>query len=260
MLEVADSANLKLLNLNFVNSETFFNFSCFENSESGTVYLQTNSASKNLSLTHIVNTSSSEQEFTGTLYDSRGEAQGSGALHKGTIPAKGRLILSSTMIEEALSVEPWNGPAMLEVQGTGTYELMTKLQSPSGLVSNTNCVRQGQVHNIEGADSPDMTFVRLINTGESVVTGITGSLFDTSGSTIGSTGETLISTLDGKAQVWMNRNDLTDIFGAWNGEAVLTVDGGDDLRLLNLNFINSETFFNLSCYEEAQPRTGAGGT
>ena len=260
MLEVADSANLKLLNLNFVNSETFFNFSCFENSESGTVYLQTNSASKNLSLTHIVNTSSSEQEFTGTLYDSRGEAQGSGALHKGTIPAKGRLILSSTMIEEALSVEPWNGPAMLEVQGTGTYELMTKLQSPSGLVSNTNCVRQGQVHNIEGADSPDMTFVRLINTGESVVTGITGSLFDTSGSTIGSTGETLISTLDGKAQVWMNRNDLTDIFGAWNGEAVLTVDGGDDLRLLNLNFINSETFFNFSCYEEAQPRTGAGGT
>ena len=51
----------------------------------------------------------------------------------------------------------------------------------------------------------------------------------------------------------MNRNDLTDIFGAWNGEAVLTVDGGDDLRLLNLNFINSETFFNFSCYEETQP-------
>jgi len=26
----------------------------------------------------------------------------------------------------------------------------------------------------------------------------------------------------------------------------------DDLRLLNLNFINSETFFNFSCYETGQ--------
>ncbi len=39
---------------------------------------------------------------------------------------------------------------MLEVSGTDTFELMTKQTSSSGLVSNVNCVRQNQVHNIEG--------------------------------------------------------------------------------------------------------------
>ena len=48
------------------------------------------------------------------------------------------------------------------------------------------------------------------------------------------------------------RNQLSDIIGdTWNGTASLKIDNADDnLRLLN--FINSETFFNLSCYETGQ--------
>jgi len=39
----------------------------------------------------------------------------------------------------------------------------------------------------------------------------------------------------------------------WNGTASLKIDNADsNLRLLNLNFINSETFFNFSCYESGQ--------
>ncbi|MBT4159915.1 MAG: hypothetical protein HOE54_01315, partial [Gammaproteobacteria bacterium] len=251
MLEVQDSPDLKLLNLNFVNSETFFNFSCFENSESGAVFLQTNSTSKNVSLTHIVNTSSSSQQFTGTLYQGDGTQLGAAnkLLHSGTIASRGRLILSSEMIEQVFSVSPWTGPAMLEVRGDGIFELMTKLESPSGLISNTNCVRQSQVHNIEGADSTDMTFVRFINSGSASLSEITGSLFDSEGTVIGNTDQVLLPSLGGKEQVWLNRDHVVDIFGSWNGEAMLTVDGGSDLRLLNLNLINSETFFNFSCYE-----------
>jgi hypothetical protein len=47
---------------------------------------------------------------------------------------------------------------------------------------------------------------------------------------------------------------LSDIIGdTWNGTASLKIDNADsNLRLLNLNFINSATFFNFSCYESGQ--------
>ena len=68
---------------------------------------------------------------------------------------------------------------MLEVSGTESFELMTKLTSPSGLISNTNCVRQDQVHNIGGFDQTDVTYVRFINIGDTPITNIRGSLYDT---------------------------------------------------------------------------------
>ena len=252
LLEVQDTDGLKLLNLNFVNADTFFNFSCFESAESGRVYLQTTSTSNNISLTHIVNTGTTTQAFTGTVFSSSGDALGSGALHEGEIAPRGRLILSSSAIEEALGIAAWQGPAMLEVQGSDDFELMTKLESPSGLISNTNCVRISQVHNIEGADSPDFTFVRFINTGPIRLTDIKGTLYDTEGSVIGTQGQTVVDALESKEQLWRNRDNLADIFGAWNGEAMLMVEEGEDLKLLNLNFVNSESFFNFSCYEATQ--------
>ena len=143
---------------------------------------------------------------------------------------------------------------MLEVSGSNSFELMTKLTSPSGLISNTNCVRQGQVHNIGGFDQTDMTYVRFINIGDTAITDIRGSLYDTSGNVVGETNPILIDELPAKAQVWRNRNQLSDTIGdTWNGTASLKIDNADSkLRLLNLNFINSETFFNFSCYETGQ--------
>ena len=239
------------ITLEYLDGQTSFNFSCFESSESGRVYLQTNSNSSNISLTHIVNTSDTGQQFTGTLFGSDGGrlGQASQPLHSGIIASKGRLILSSEMIEQAFSIGPWKGPAMLEVQGAGNFDLMTKLSSPSGLISNTNCARRDQVHNIGGADSPDMSFVRLINVGNQSISSIRGSLFDGEGLAIGAADITLLDGLGAKQQFWLNRNDLTDLFGGWNGEAMLSVEGGVDLRLLNLNQVNNETFFNFSCYE-----------
>ena len=131
---------------------------------------------------------------------------------------------------------------------------MTKLTSPSGLISNTNCVRQGQVHNIGGFDQTDMTYVRFINIGDTPISNIRGSLYDTSGNVVGATNPVLIDELSAKAHVWRNRNQLSDLIGdTWNGTASLKIDDADsNLRLLNLNFINSETFFNFSCYETGQ--------
>jgi hypothetical protein len=252
LLEVQDTDGLKLLNLNFVVANTFFNFSCFESAKSGRVYLQTTSTSNNISLTHIVNTGTIGQAFTGTVFSGSGEVLGSGALHEGEIASRGRLILSSAAIEEALGIAAWQGPVILEVQGNDDFELMTKLESPSSLISNTNCVRTSQVHNIEGEDSPDFTYVRFINTGSTRLTDIKATLYDTEGIVIGTQSQTVVDALESKEQIWRNRNDLADIFGAWNGEAMLTVEEGEDLKLLNLNFVNSESFFNFSCYEATQ--------
>ena len=112
-------------------------------------------------------------------------------------------------------------------------------------------MRQDQVHNIEGFDSSDLTFVRFINSGTVDLNNIKGTLYDSDGAVIGSASQTLHSTLAAKSQVWLNRNTLSDLVGGtWNGEATLKIEAPPDaLRLLNLNFINSETFFNFSCYE-----------
>ncbi len=255
LLEVGTVKGLKLLNLNFVNNETFFNFSCFENATSGRIFLQTTSNSANSSMTHIVNTSNVAQQFTGTLYNGDGKQLGGTnlPLHTGVVAPRGRVIVSSADLENRFSASPWQGPAVIEVKGTGEFELMTKLASPSKLVSNTNCVRQNEVHNVESNDAKDVTYVRFINTGSAQITNLKGSLYDTNGDLIGAASQTLLASLAPKASTWLNRNQLTTIFGqSWVGEATLTVDGPADLRLLNLTFVNSETFFNFSCYEASK--------
>ena len=243
--------NLRLLNLNYVNGETFFNFSCFESEDSGRVYLMTNSASNNVSETHVINTGESVSSISGSLYSGAGEELGSGVIAS-DIPPGGRAIFSATDLEQALGAETWRGPAMLELESEQTFNLMTRLTSPSGLVSNTNCVRQDNVHNIEGSDSSDMTYVRLINQGTSAISDIRGTLYDPSGQVVGNADQQLLSSLAQKEQVWLNRTNFEEIFGSmWTGEANLNVSAANDqeLRLLNLNFVNQETFFNFSCYE-----------
>ena len=243
--------NLRLLNLNFVNGETFFNFSCFESQNSGRVYLMTNSASNNVSETHLINTGESAATISGSLYAGSGEEIGSGVLAS-DIPPGGRTIVSAADVERALGAETWRGPAMLELNSEQSFNLMTRLTSPSGLVSNTNCVREDNVHNIEGADSPDMTYVRFINQGSTTINNIRGTLYDPSGQVVGDANQQLLSSLSPKQQVWINRSNFENIFGStWTGEATLNVSASNDqdLRLLNLNFVNQETFFNFSCYE-----------
>ena len=247
--------NLRLLNLNFVNGETFFNFSCFEADDSARVYLITNSNSANVSETHFINTGNDGVNLTGTLYSGDGQQLGSAdvALTGSAIPSRGRSTLGADNLESLLGTDAWSGPAMLEVSGGSSIELMTKLTSPSGLVSNTNCVRQGSVHNIEGSDSNDRSFVRFINQGSAAISDIRGTLYDASGAVIGTADLQLLSSLAAKAQVWINGSEFESIFGSWNGEATLVVTASDDsdLRLLNLNFANNETFFNFSCYENS---------
>jgi len=217
-----------------------------------TMYLMTNSASDNVTTLHILNSSDSDQSYHGTLYNGAGEQQGNANVLLATLatPPAGRLKLTATDLEELFGVSAWNGPAMLEVGSEGEFQLMAKLQSPSGLVSNTNCVRESEVHNIEGSDSPNRSFVRLINTGMSDLSNITATLYDEFGDVIGLPNTEILDRLASKQQVWLNRNHFVDLFDSWNGEATLKLDGNlAAIKLLNLNFVNDETFFNFSCYE-----------
>lgn len=247
--------NLRLLNLNFVNSETFFNFSCFENEDTNRVYLITNSNSANVSETHIINTGSDTVTVTGTLYAGTGSQQGNSDVALGAAIAPGaRTILSATDFETALGAEAWSGPAMLEVASENNIELMIRLTSPSGLISNTNCVTEGAVHNLEGSDSNDTTYVRFINQGDNVISDVRGTLYDVNGNVIGAANTQLFDSLDAKQQSFLNRTDFENLFGeTWTGEASLVIAGAEatDLRLLNLNLVNGETFFNFSCFENS---------
>ena len=256
LLDVNAISGLKLLNLNFVNDETFFNFSCFEDADSNFVYLQTTSTSQNRSITHIVNTSDSPKSYTATLYNADGQQLGTAnqSLHDSPVQPLGRITITSSDLESRFDVESWTGPALLDVSSTGDFELMTKLTSPSGLVSNTNCVSRDSVHNIEGTDSEERTFVRFLNQGETTITSVTGTLYDQSGQVIGNADSVLIDSLSPKQAVWLNRDALAGQIGStWTGEATLTASAGSDsaLRLLNLDFVNDETFFNFSCYESS---------
>jgi hypothetical protein len=99
-----------------------------------------------------------------------------------------------------------------------------------------------------------MSYIRFINIGTSALSDIRGTLYDGNGEVVGKENQVLVSSLGPKQHVWVNRDNLVDIVGDdWNGEAMLEIDSPPEtLRLLNLNYINSETFFNFSCYEKAK--------
>ena len=227
-----------------------------DNDTAATVYLLTTSTSTNFTVLHIINSSTVAQRFTGTLYNRDGIMLGSSntPLDSSAIASQGRQLLTPSELEILFGVEPWTGPAMLEVSGTAQFDLMTKLTSPSGLVSNTNCVRENSVHNIEGIDSANMTFIRFINTGSETISSITASLIDGSGMPIGDPGITLFTVLAAKQAMWFKRTDLEELFGTtWSGMTSLNIeDSAVALKLLNLNFVNGETFFNFSCFENSE--------
>ena len=219
-----------------------------------TQYLQTSSAGLNVTHTHIVNTSRESQRFTGTLYTESGSQLGPANLPLSDIatPAKARLVLSSFDIEQLFGVTAWSGPATLEITGDQSFEVLSKLTSPSGLVSNTNCVRETNVLNIEGFDSPSSSFVRLINTGDGPIAEVMGTLYDQSGNIIGNEQQLFAAQLPGKSSVWLTRDSISNSVGdTWQGEAYLEIEQASaSLRLLNLNFTES-TFLNFSCFESA---------
>ncbi|MBA58913.1 MAG: hypothetical protein CMQ40_07045 [Gammaproteobacteria bacterium] len=248
--------NLRLLNLNFVNGETFFNFSCFENQEEARIFLFTNSESNNTTEAHLINTGNNSLTFTANLYNSSGLQLGETdtRISNTDVSPGARLIINAKTLESAFDTLPWNGPALLEITSQGMFDLLTRLESPSGLISNTNCVRKNAVHNIEGFNSSTLTYIRLINVGSEEITGIRGTLHDKDGSILGTSETLLKEKLKAKEQVWISNRQLERIFEvSWIDEASLVViaDNNSDLRLLNLNFENSETFFNFSCYQSA---------
>ena len=258
MLEFEATAGLKMINLNYSNEQsTFFNFSCNQSgSDVERIHLQTSSLSGNRSLSHIINTSESSQSFKGTLYNSDGSKLGeeNQALHEGKLAPKSRLILASEEIETIFDIPAWTGPAILEVQGNEQFSLLTKLESPSGLISSTNCVNKEQVHNVLGYDSPDLSYIRFINLGDHTLPKIMGTLFDSEGNAVGEANAVIVDALPPKSHQWVSRDQIADAIGdTWNGTASLKIASSpSDLRLLNLNLVNNQTFFNFSCFETAK--------
>ena len=216
-------------------------------------YLVTNSASINKTNVHLINSGSIAQRFRGSLYAKSGERLGDAGvlLHNGSVRPQGRVILSAEDLENIFKVESWAGPAMLEVQSDHRFEVMTVLTSPSGLQSNTNCVREGAVHNIEGSDMDDVSYIRLINIGERAITNVRGSVIDHQGRPIGSSHAILLPELQSKEQAWLTQAKLQQVVGSdWSGQVSLVLSAPHpNLRLLNLNLTSAETFFNFSCYE-----------
>ena len=121
-----------------------------------TQYLQTTSASQNISTLDVINTSDDHKPSEG--YCVVAQAREDQPVLGSNVPSMGRLSLTSSDLESIFEIAPWSGPAMLTIQGDSTFDLMSKLESPSGLVSNTNCVRDNRVLNLEGFDSTYLMF------------------------------------------------------------------------------------------------------
>ena len=253
LLMTAPHPNLRLLNLNLTSADTFFNFSCFEDEERSSLFLVTNAQSINQSELHLINSSADTVSFTGQLVEGDGATTDPVELAADIEPA-GRRVLSATQLETLFGVESWHGPAMVNISGPAQFDAMIKLTSPSGLTSNTNCVRQSSVHMIKGEGR---SFIRFINNGNQDIGDIRGTLYDATGMTLGQADRPLIASLSAGKQQFMNNDDLAAIFEVnWSGPAslVVTADNDDELFLLNLNLVEDATFFNFSCYENSDRR------
>ncbi|MFT7220946.1 MAG: hypothetical protein ACI8Z1_002567 [Candidatus Azotimanducaceae bacterium] len=79
----------------------------------------TNSESENVTLLHLITSSSVAQSFTGTLYNADGERLGAASqpLHTGSLSSQARVVLTASDLETIFSTSPWSGPAMLVVHG-----------------------------------------------------------------------------------------------------------------------------------------------
>ncbi|MDA0978245.1 MAG: hypothetical protein O3B72_06800, partial [Proteobacteria bacterium] len=217
-------------------------------------YLMTapSASTGNVSTLHIINTSNQSQQFYGTLYDQDGNRIGEEQtlLTSSSVAPYARVKLTSEAISDIFG-GTWNNPAMLEVYGTDSFSLMIRLSSPSGLVSNTNCVTEDVVHNLDGFDATDLPFVRFINTGSTTLTDITGTLYNESGTVVGSPDQVLVASLAPKAQTFVNRNALAAAFGEqWDGVGSLYIADRAGLKLILMSYIvDSATFFNFSCFD-----------
>ena len=208
-------------------------------------------ASGNVSELHIINTSGASQQFYGTLWEKDGSQLGEAEtlLTSSSVAPYARVTLTSEKIRDVFG-ETWSGPAMLEVFGTGSFSLMIKLTSRGGLTTNVNCVSEDVVHNVEGEDSDALMWVRFINTSNTATTAVYGSLYDESGNLVGSENQELHSSLAAKEQKFLNRNELADIFGSWNGDASLYVAETPNLKLLQMIYISSQsTLANFTCFD-----------
>ena len=174
-------------------------------------------------------------------------------LHEGLIEPQGRLVLLSTDLEQRFNELPWTGPAMLDVRSTNQFEVMIKL-SRSGRVTNTNCVRTSSAQNVEGTDGLDVSYVRFINDGVTALANIRGTLYDTNGNPVGQQDVQFFDSLGPREAVFLGRDSISNIVGdTWTGAASLVLsDAYENLKLMNLNFVNDETFFNFSCYESGK--------
>ena len=219
-----------------------------------TQFLMTNSNSINVTTLQVINESPETLSVTGTLFNKEGVPLGSVGTNLGSVLPQARLSLSAIDLENLFNIPAWQGPAMLEVESNGRFSLLSRLVSPSGLTSNTNCVTEDIVHNVEGTDSSNLTYVRLINTGTSTITDITGTLVDEGGETLGQPNQTLVESLPAKAATFINGNQLSGLFESWTGNASLSVSRHPSLRLLNLNLTN-DTFINFSCFEQVEGPT-----
>ena len=246
----APHPNLRLLNLNLTTADTFFNFSCYENEESAGLFLMTNAASVNHSEMHVINASATTSAFSGRLIQGNGSTSAEVTLASEVEPG-GRAVLTASALESMFGIATWQGPAMMSLTGPENFDAMIRLTSPSGLVSNTNCVRQSAVHMVQGDGS---SFIRFINRGDQTISDIRGTLYDEAGWVLGDANVPLISTLAPGEQRFLNNNDLSSLFNvSWLGSASLVVEGtGDEnLYLLNLNQVEDSTFFNFSCFENS---------
>ena len=134
---------------------------------------------------------------------------------------------------------------------------MSKL-SRNGRVTNPNCVRSGNVQNVEGSDSEDIAYVRFINDSFTTLSDIRGTLYDADGNTIGQPDVQFFVELGSREAVFMSQGTISNVIGAdWSGQASLVLSTSyDDLQLMNLNFVNNEIYFNFSCYFKAREQDG----
>ena len=233
-----------------------------EGSYNGRSYLVTSTDSLNGSETHIINSSTVAQTFTGNLYNKSGDSLGGAnvALHAGTIAPQGRVVLSSSDLQTLFGGVPWTGPAILDINSDMPFDVMSKSKR-SGRSTNINCARSGNAQNVEGSDSVDVAYVRFINDGFTPIADIRGTLYDADGKVIGSPNALFFAELGSREAVFKSQGAISNIIGAnWDsidGTASLVLSATyDNLRLMNLNFVNNEIFFNFSCYESGTAAVG----
>ncbi|MBI3523503.1 MAG: hypothetical protein HY066_03070 [Betaproteobacteria bacterium] len=247
----AEFTNIKAMNL--IRSSLLISMSCLASDQA--FYIPDPAASGEQAFIRLYNPSGTAGAVRGTLYSENGNVLGNAnSILVSSLAANAVNVLNAADIAAAVGTTGWTGRAWLSLSSdfTGLRVMNTLRDLTTNTLVNVSCDASStgtsaDILNLPSPEAKTTSTVRIYNTSASPMT-ITGTLFDTNGTALGTAGVTLGNNLPAHSVLVLSNSAIANLFGvsAWGGRAWLQIASSTTgLKVLAMTKLN--TLMEMSC-------------